>query len=46
MSAPMSKHNANSFCLDGGDDGRYEFSGDIYLLPYWMGRYLKIIQQD
>jgi hypothetical protein len=43
---PMSKHNANSFCLDGGDSGRYEFSGDIYLLPYWMGRYLKIIKSD
>jgi hypothetical protein len=43
---PMSKHNANSFRLDGGDSGRYEFGGDIYLLPYWMGRYLKIIQQD
>jgi hypothetical protein len=43
---PMSKHNANSFRLDGGDSGQYEFSGDIYLLPYWMGRYLKIIQQD
>ena len=41
---PMSKHNANSFCLDGGDSGHYEFSGDIYLLPYWMGRYLKIIR--
>jgi hypothetical protein len=41
---PMSKHNANSFRLDGGDSGQYEFSGDIYLLPYWMGRYLKIIQ--
>ena len=41
---PMSKHNANSFRLDGGDSGHYQFSGDIYLLPYWMGRYLKIIQ--
>jgi len=43
---PMSKHNANSFSLDGGDNGQYEFSGDIYLLPYWMGRYLKIIKSD
>ena len=41
---PMSKHNNNSFRLDGGDEGRQEYSGDIFLLPYWMGRYLKIIQ--
>ena len=41
---PMSKHNNNAFRLDGGDDGRQEYSGDIFLLPYWMGRYLKIIQ--
>lgn len=41
---PMSKHNNNAFGLDGGDGGRQEYSGDIFLLPYWMGRYLKIIQ--
>lgn len=41
---PMSKHNGNAFRLDGGDGGREEFSGDIYLLPYWMGRYLNIIR--
>jgi len=41
---PMSKHNNNAFDLDGGDNGRQEYSGDIFLLPYWMGRYLKIIQ--
>jgi hypothetical protein len=41
---PMSKYNGNVFRLDGGDDGREEFSGDIYLLPYWMGRYLGIIR--
>jgi len=41
---PMSKHNGNAFRLDGGDGGREEFSGDIYLLPYWMGRYLGIIR--
>lgn len=37
---PMSKYNGNAFRLDGGDDGREEFSGDIFLLPYWLGRYL------
>ena len=41
---PMSKHNGNAFRLDGGSAGRREFSGDIYLLPYWMGRYLGIIR--
>jgi hypothetical protein len=41
---PMSKHNGNAFDLDGGDGGREEFSGDIYLLPYWMGRYLGVIR--
>jgi hypothetical protein len=41
---PMSKYNGNAFRLDGGDGGREEFSGDIFLLPYWLGRYLGIIQ--
>jgi len=41
---PMSKYNANAFQLDSSEDGRREYSGDIFLLPYWMGRYLKVIQ--
>jgi hypothetical protein len=41
---PISKYNGNAFRLDGGDGGRREFSGDVYLLPYWMGRYLGIIR--
>lgn len=41
---PMSKYNGNAFRLDGGDGGREEFSGDIYLLPYWMGRHLGVIR--
>lgn len=41
---PMSKYNGNGFSLDGGDGGHREYSGDIYLLPYWLGRYLKIIK--
>jgi hypothetical protein len=41
---PMSKYNGNAFRLDGGSDGREEFSGDIYLLPYWLGRYLGLIR--
>ncbi len=40
----ISRHNANRFTLDGGNDGRSEYSaGDIWLLPYWMGRYLGLI---
>lgn len=43
---PVSRHNANRFQLDGGDGGRSEYSaGDIWLLPYWMGRYLGVISQ-
>jgi hypothetical protein len=41
---PVSRHNANRFDLDGGDNGASEYSaGDIWLLPYWMGRYLNVI---
>lgn len=40
----ISRHNANRFNLDGGSAGRNEDSaGDIWLLPYWMGRYLGVI---
>lgn len=41
---PINRHNANRFQLDGGDGGISEYSaGDIWLLPYWMGRYLGVI---
>jgi len=41
---PVNRHNANRFELDGGDNGSSEYSaGDIWLLPYWMGRYLGVI---
>lgn len=40
----VARHNANRFSLDGGRGGRSEYSaGDIWLLPYWMGRYLGVI---
>ncbi len=40
----VSRHNANRFILDGGNDGTAENSaGDIWLFPYWMGRYLGLI---
>jgi len=41
---PLSKFNGNAFRLDGGSDGGREYSGDIYLLPYWMGRYLEFLE--
>jgi hypothetical protein len=42
---PIQRHNGNTFNLDRkGVGGRSENSaGDIWLLPYWMGRYLKVI---
>lgn len=40
----IARHNANRFVLDGGNGGKSEMSaGDIWLLPYWMGRYLGVI---
>lgn len=40
----ISRHNANRFILDGGNNGTAENSaGDIWLFPYWMGRYLGVI---
>ncbi|RIH64526.1 hypothetical protein D1164_14310 [Mariniphaga sediminis] len=42
---PVRRHNANRFGLDGGNNGHSESSaGDIWLLPYWLGRYLGVIE--
>lgn len=41
----IARHNANRFSLDGGNNGMTANSpGDIWLLPYWMGRYLEVIK--
>lgn len=40
---PMSKWNGNPYRLDGGNGGRSEDDGGYFLLPYWMGRYHKLI---
>lgn len=42
---PVQRHNGNMFNLDRkGANGTDEHSaGDIWLLPYWMGRYLGVI---
>lgn len=42
--APIHRHNSNAFILDGGENGMSELAGDEYLLPYWMARYLKVLQ--
>lgn len=41
---PIMRWNGNPFDLDGGDGGQRELAGEEFLLPYWMGRYLRIIQ--
>jgi hypothetical protein len=40
----IARHNSNMFDLDENGGGRSENSaGDIWLLPYWIGRYLEVI---
>jgi len=44
--ARIARHNANMFSLDERSDGTSENSaGDIWLLPYWIGRYLGVISE-
>ncbi len=40
----LMRWNGNPFILDGGSGGWWEAAGEVYLLPYWMGRYLGAIQ--
>ena len=40
---PMTKWNGNPYTLDGGNGGRSEDDGAYFLLPYWMGRYHRLI---
>ena len=40
----MHRHNANPFTLDNGGSGYSRLAGDEFLLPYWMARYLKVIE--
>jgi hypothetical protein len=40
---PISKWNGNPYRIDGGNGGRSEGDGVYFLLPYWMGRYHKLI---
>jgi hypothetical protein len=41
---PIMRWNGNPFVLDGGNGGLRELAGDEFLLPYWMGRYLRVIE--
>jgi hypothetical protein len=40
----ITRWNAQPYVLDGGSGGHTELAGDEYLLPYWMARYLKLIE--
>jgi hypothetical protein len=41
---PIHRHNRTMFVLDEEESGDEEYSaGDIWLLPYWLGRYLKVL---
>ena len=35
--------NGDPYTLDGGSDGRDRDDGGAILLPYWMGRYHRLI---
>jgi len=39
----IAKWNSNPYRPDGGSGGRGEDDGSYFLLPYWMGRYLKAL---
>lgn len=43
---PIQRHNGNTFRLDrkGSNGSSEESAGDIWLLPYWLGRYLEVIK--
>lgn len=43
---PVMRWNGNPYQLDGGDPlGREEDDGSAFLLPYWMGRYHRLIEE-
>ncbi len=39
----MTRWNSQPFILNGGNGGATELAGDEFLLPYWMARYLKLL---
>jgi len=43
---PLYRHNGQIFNLDSSGEGNTLISaGDVWLLPYWMGRYLGVISE-
>jgi hypothetical protein len=40
---PVMKWNGNPFVVDGGCDGCSEDDGTFFLLPYWLGRYHRLL---
>jgi hypothetical protein len=40
---PVMRWNSNPFVIDGGGEGRGEDDGAAFLLPYWLGRYQKLL---
>ena len=42
---PMMRWNGNPYVVNGGGDGRQEHEPTHFLLPYWMGRYHKLIEE-
>jgi hypothetical protein len=40
---PVMKWNGNPYRLDGGNGGKSEDDGAFFLLPYWLGRYYRLI---
>ncbi len=42
---PVMKWNGNPFVVDGGSGGAREDDGAFFLLPYWLGRYHKFIEE-
>jgi len=41
---PMNRHNTNESVLDSRGRGNTILAGDEYLLPYWMARFLKVVE--
>ena len=39
----MMKWNGDPYSLDGGSGGGERDDGTVILLPYWMGRYHRLI---
>jgi hypothetical protein len=39
----VTRCNTQPFIFDGGDGGHTEFPGEEFLLGYWLGRYLELI---